>query len=102
MKCAAPDAELLRQLLNISEVRSSGFCAREGLAGTGVTILKGRNYFGSWRATSQGELVWTFADLSEPGRTVTTVDAALHFTLLLILSSIAKTHNVSPKITRTG
>ncbi|AGK58870.1 hypothetical protein HYPDE_35993 [Hyphomicrobium denitrificans 1NES1] len=102
MKCAAPDAELLRQLADIPEVRLSGFSVREGLAGTGVTVLKGRNYFGSWRATVQGELVWTFADLSEPGRTVASVDEALRYTLLLILASIAKTHNIRPKITRTG
>jgi hypothetical protein len=102
MKRAGADAELLRQLMNMSEVRLSGFSVREGLAGTGVTVLKGENYFGSWRATANGELVWTFADLAEPGSTVATVDEALRYTLLLILASIAKTRNVSPKIMRTG
>lgn len=80
----------------------SGFSVREGLAGTGVTVLKGRNYFGSWRATVRGELVWTFADLSEPGQTVKSVDEALRHTLLLILASIAKTYGVPPKITQAG
>lgn len=102
MKRAAPDAELLRRLTDIPEVGLSGFAVREGLAGTGVSVLKGREYFGSWRATSEGELVWTFADLSEEGRTVTSVDEALRYTLLLILASVAKTHNNSPKVTRTG
>jgi hypothetical protein len=91
MKCATPDSELLRQLTDIPEVALSGFGVREGLSGTGVTVLKGRNYFGSWRATAKGELVWTFADLSELGRTVASVDEAVRYTLLLILSSIAKT-----------
>ncbi len=102
MKRAAPDAELLRQLADIPEVGLSGFAVREGLAGTGVTVLKGRDYFGSWRATQHGELVWTFADLSEDGRTVATVDDALRYTLLLILASVAKSHNSSPRFTRTG
>lgn len=102
MKRVPPDTELLRQLMDIPEVGLSGFAVREGLAGTGVTVLKGRDYFGSWRATPQGELVWTFADLSEEGRTVTAVDDALRYTLLLILASVAKSHNSSPKFTRTG
>lgn len=102
MKCAAPDAELLRQLTDIPEVRLSGFCVREGLAGTGVTVLKGRTYFGSWRATSQGELVWTFADLCEPGRAVDTVDDALRYTLLLILRNIARKEETPQGRTRTG
>lgn len=88
--------------MDIPEVGLSGFSVREGLAGTGVTVLKGRDYFGSWRATSQGELVWTFADLFEPAETVTSVDEALRYTLLLILASVARAHNRSPKVTRTG
>lgn len=102
MKRAAPDTELLRRLSDIPEVGLSGFAVREGLTGTGVTVLKGREYFGSWRATSEGELVWTFAELSDEGRTVTSVDEALRYTLLLILASVAKSHNTSPKVTRTG
>lgn len=102
MKRAAPDAELLRQLTDIPEVRLSGFCVREGLAGTGVTVLKGRNYFGSWRAKAQGELVWTFADLSEPGRTIASVDEAVRFTLLLILKSIDRKAESAPRRARTG
>ena len=68
----------------------SGFSVREGLAGTGVTVLKGRNYFGSWRLVD-AELVWTFADLSEPSRAVPSVDEAVRYTLLLILRDIQTT-----------
>lgn len=88
MNCAMPDAELLQQLIDIPEIALSGFGVREGLSGTGVTVLRGRNYFGSWRATRAGELVWTFADLSEPGRAVASVDEAVRYTLLLILRNI--------------
>jgi hypothetical protein len=88
MTRVTPDAELLRLLTEIPEVALSGFGVREGLAGNGVTVLKGRNYFGSWRATAAGDLVWNFADLSEPGRTVETVDEAVRYTLLLILRNI--------------
>src|SRR5262249_37573784 len=44
MKWSTPDRELLQQLADIPEVTLSGFSVREGLAGTGVTVLKGRNY----------------------------------------------------------
>jgi hypothetical protein len=90
MNCSMPDAELLRQLTDIPEVALSGFGVREGLAGTGVTVLKGRNYFGSWRLVG-AELVWTFADLSEPSRAVPSVDEAVRYTLLLILRDIQTT-----------
>ena len=79
-----------QQLTDIPEVALSGFSVREGLAGTGVTVLKGRNYFGSWRLVG-AELVWTFADLSEPSRAVPSVDEAVRYTLLLILRDIQTT-----------
>jgi len=88
MTPATPDGELLRQLTGIDEIALSGFGVREGLTGRGVTVLKGESYFGSWRAARDGDLVWTFADLSEPGRTVETVDEAVRYTLLLILRNI--------------
>lgn len=87
MKWATPDRELLQLLVDTPEVALSGFSVREGLAGTGVTILRGRNYFGSWRATG-GDLVWVHANLSEPGHVVATVDEALRYTLLLILRNL--------------
>jgi uncharacterized FlgJ-related protein len=102
MKRATPDSELLRQLTDIPEVALSGFGVREGLAGTGVTVLKGRNYFGSWRATAKGELVWAFADLSEPGRTFESVDEAVRYTLLLILRNIDRNPESPQRRARTG
>ncbi|MBS0250070.1 MAG: hypothetical protein JSR78_03285 [Proteobacteria bacterium] len=92
MKWATPDRELLQQLADIPEVTLSGFSVREGLAGTGVTVLKGRDYFGSWR-TVDTQLVWVPANLTEPGHIVETVDEALRQTLLMILKSL----QVSPK-----
>jgi hypothetical protein len=87
MKWATLDRELLAALSEIPEVALSGFTVREGLAGTGVTILKGRNYFGSWRVASE-TLVWVHANLSEPNHTVETVDEAVRHTLLLILRNL--------------
>ncbi|WP_409562498.1 hypothetical protein RLW55_20095 [Hyphomicrobium sp. B1] len=92
MKWATPDRELLQQLADIPEVTLSGFSVREGLAGTGVTVLKGRDYFGSWR-TVDTQLVWVPANLTEPGHIVETVDEALRQTLLMILKSL----QISPK-----
>ncbi len=43
MKWATPDRELLQQLTDLPEVALSGFSVREGLAGSGVTILKCRH-----------------------------------------------------------
>jgi len=87
MNGATSDHELLQQLADIPEVALSGFSVREGLAGTGVTILKGRNYFGSWRSTD-GELVWVPANLSEAGFVAASVDEAVRHALLLILRSL--------------
>ena len=87
MTSASPDRELLTQLLDIPEVTLSGFTVREGLTGAGVTILKGRNYFGSWRATGD-ELIWSPANLSEPSHCVASVDEAVRHTLLLILQNL--------------
>lgn len=83
----AMDGELLRQLADIPEVALSGFSVREGLAGNGVTVLKGRDYFGSWRMVDT-QLVWVPAAVTEPGHIVESVDEALRQTLLMILKSI--------------
>lgn len=87
MKWATLDRELLQQLADIPEVTLSGFSVREGLAGTGVTVLKGRDYFGSWRMVDT-QLVWVPANLTEPGHIVETVDEAVRQTLLMILKSL--------------
>jgi hypothetical protein len=87
MDNTALDRQLLAQIMDIPEVAACGFSAREGLSGTGVTIFRGADYFGSWRA-SAGELIWMPANLSEEGRTVATVDEALRYSLLLILRNL--------------
>jgi hypothetical protein len=87
MTCDLVDRELLRRLSDIPEIALCGFGSREGLAGTGVTVFKGRNYFGSWRATEQ-ELLWTYADLAQPGYAAQSVDEAVRYTLLLILRNL--------------
>jgi hypothetical protein len=102
MNCTTPDAELLKQLTDIPEVGLSGFSVREGLSGTGVTVLKGRNYFGSWRVTPNGELTWTFSDLMESERTVSNVDEAVRYTLLLILRTIETKPEKPGNRARTG
>jgi len=101
MKWATPDRELLAALSEIPEVALSGFTVREGLAGTGVTMLKGRNYFGSWRVAS-GALVWAHANLSEPSYTVETVDEAVRHTLLLILRNLEMAGSKRAPLARAG
>jgi hypothetical protein len=96
MKWATADRELLQQLADIPEVTLSGFSVREGLAGTGVTVLRGRNYFGSWR-TVASQLVWVPANLTEPGQIVETVDEAVRHTLLMILRSIEVSAHRPPR-----
>ena len=86
MTCNTLDGELLSQLSEIPEVGLTCFTVREGLAG-GVTVLKGGNYFGSWRV-SAGELVWVHANLLEPSQFVASVDEAVRYTLLLILRNL--------------
>jgi hypothetical protein len=102
MNCARPDSELLRQLLDIPEVGLCSFKAREGLAGTGVTMLKGQDYFGSWRTAPGGDLVWTSADLSQTERAFSSVDEAVRYTLLLILRDIQVTLDAPRRQTRTA
>jgi hypothetical protein len=101
MKWATPDRELLSALSEIPEVTLGGFTVREGLAGTGVTVLKGRNYFGSWRLAA-GELVWVHANLAEPNYTVESVGEAVRHTLLLILRNLETTGGKPATRTRTG
>jgi hypothetical protein len=96
MKWSSADRELLQQLADIPEVTLSGFSVREGLAGHGVTVLKGQNYFGSWRIVDR-QLVWVPANLTDPGSIVETVDEAVRYTLLAMLRSLeASSHRVLP------
>lgn len=81
------DRQLLDSLSQIDEVELSGFSAREGLTGSGVTVLRGRTYFGSWRVTA-GTLVWSFASSGAQNHFESTVDGAVRHTLLLILKNL--------------
>ena len=87
MLSAPLDQQLRQSLLDIPEISASGFSVREGLTGAGVTILKGKTYFGSWRVTA-GTLVWVSSNMGEANHFVDTVDEAVRHTLLLILSLI--------------
>lgn len=62
----------------------SGFSARAGLTGSGITVLMGRTFFGSWRVTG-GELVWTHAQSGGASYFAKSVDDAVRHTMLLIL-----------------
>lgn len=81
------DQQLHQALLEIPEIGSAGFVVREGLTGAGVTVLKGRTYFGSWRVTA-GTLVWVSSNMSDPNHFVDSLDEAVRHTLLLILRSL--------------
>lgn len=91
MKPVSLDQSLHDALANIPELGMSGFAVREGLTGAGVTILKGRIYFGSWRVTA-GTLVWVYANVGAPNHFVQSIDEAVRHTMLLILQSLQTTH----------
>jgi hypothetical protein len=81
------DHQLRKCLIDIPEISASGFSVREGLSGAGVTVLKGRSYFGSWRVTGDS-LVWVSSNMGEANHFVDSVDEAVRHTLLLILRSL--------------
>lgn len=87
MDQGSSDQQLRIELMRIPEIVAAGFSVREGLSGGGVTILKGRTYFGSWRQ-SMGHLVWISANTSEPHQPVSTVEEAMRQTLLMILRNL--------------
>ena len=89
------DGQLLERLVHIPEIEMCGFSVREGLTGAGVTIQRGRNYFGSWRVTA-GELVWVHSNILEPNHFEQTVEDAVRYTLLLILRNLESTRAVRP------
>jgi hypothetical protein len=81
------DKQLLNRLQSIDEFELAGFVAREGLTGSGVTVLKGRTYFGSWRLTG-GNLVWSHASANAQKHTEESVDGAIHYTAILVLKNL--------------
>lgn len=87
------DQQLRKSLMDIPEIVASGFSVREGLTGAGVTILKGRTYFGSWRVTA-GTLVFVSSSMGDANYFVESVDEAVRHTLLLILRSLEKSGRV--------
>lgn len=87
MLSANLDQQLHQALLDIPEIESAGFVVRAGLTGAGVTMLKERSYFGSWRSTA-GTLVWVSSNLTDENHFVDTVDEAVRYTLLMILRSL--------------
>ena len=87
MLSAPLDRQLRNSLTEIPEIIASGFSVREGLTGSGVTIFKGRTYFGSWRVTA-GTLVWVSSNLGEANYLADTVDEAARHTMLLILRNL--------------
>jgi hypothetical protein len=87
------DHQLRRRLLDISEIGAAGFSVREGLTGAGVTVLKGRSYFGSWRL-SQGQLVFVPSNIGEPHFLAENVDDAIRHTMLMILRSLQAAKHV--------
>jgi hypothetical protein len=87
------DQQLRKALVEIPEIIASGFSVREGLTGAGVTILKGRTYFGSWRVTA-GTLVFVSSSMNDANYFVDSVDEAVRHTLLMILRSLEQSSRV--------
>lgn len=94
------DHQLRVSLMEIPEIAGSGFSVREGLTGAGVTLLKGRTYFGSWRVTA-GALVFVSAKMGEANYHASTADAAVRHTMLMILKDLRETY-VRPLQARAG
>ncbi len=78
------ESALLEQLDKLQELELSGFSARPGLTGAGVTVLQGRNFFGSWRVTC-GTLVWTYAGAGSTSYFAKSVEDAVRYSMLVIL-----------------
>ena len=84
------EAEVLNRLIELPELHLSGFTARSGLTGAGVTLMKGRSFFGSWRVTA-GTLVWSYAHAGGTNYFAHSVDDALRHTMLLVLRNLEQT-----------
>jgi hypothetical protein len=84
------EAEVLNRLIELPELQLSGFTVRSGLTGAGVTLMKGRSFFGSWRVTA-GTLVWSYAHAGGTNYFAHSVDDALRHTMLLVLRNLEQT-----------
>lgn len=81
------EAEVLNRLLELPEVHLSGFSVRAGLTGAGVTLMRGKSFFGSWRVTAD-TLVWSYAHAGGSNYFALSVDDAVRHTMLVILNSL--------------
>lgn len=88
------EAEVLNRLLELPEVHLSGFSARAGLTGSGVTLMKGRSFFGSWRVTA-GTLIWSYAHAGGTSYFAHSVDDAVRHTMLVILQILQQQQQVT-------
>jgi hypothetical protein len=100
MSQVSPDAELLERLSAVPELAASGFSVREGLTGAGVTVLKGRTYFGSWRVTA-GVLCWIQANAGDEQFVAQSVDDAERHTMLMVLRSLESSRQIRLQRTAT-
>ncbi|MFN0219622.1 MAG: hypothetical protein ACKVP4_12510 [Hyphomicrobium sp.] len=78
------ESALIEELDKLRELELSGFSVRPGLTGAGVTLLQGRNFFGSWRVTC-GTLVWTFAGAGSTSYFAKSAEDAARHTMFVIL-----------------
>lgn len=81
------DESLLERLSAIPEIELCNFAVRRGLFGAGVTVLRGRTYFGSWRLIN-GSLAWTSSYGDQNYLSVDDVDEAVRHTLLMVLRNL--------------
>ncbi len=93
------ESALLEQLDQLQELENSGFSVRPGLTGAGVTLLLGRNFFGSWRVTC-GTLVWTFAGAATTSYFAKSVEDAARHTMLVVLRRLQS--QAEPRERRVG
>lgn len=95
------DQQLRHRLSDIPEIAVSGFSVREGLTGAGVTVLKGRTYFGSWRLNA-GALMWVSATSSDLNVRAASLEDAVRQTLLMILRSLQHSCTARPERALAG
>lgn len=81
------EQQLLERLAEIPELAQSGFQVRAGLTGAGVTLLRGRSYFGAWR-NSFGSLVWTYSSSGDSSYFAASIEDATRYTMLVVLRSL--------------
>ena len=82
------EQQLLDALTDIPELSLSGFDVRPGLTGAGVTVLKGRSYYGAWRAGTGSSLVWTYANSGDTNYFAASVEDAVRHTMMMVLRSL--------------